>query len=41
MAQLDGMTLLGRTTYAWEDNIKMDHTKNRRGGHELDSSGSG
>jgi hypothetical protein len=35
------MTLLGRTTYAWEDNIKMDHTKNRRGGHELDSSGSG
>jgi hypothetical protein len=29
VAQLDGMTLLGRTRYeyAWEDNIKMDHTK--------------
>jgi hypothetical protein len=27
VAQLDGTTLLGRTRYAWEDNIKMDHTK--------------
>jgi len=27
VAQLDGMTLLGRTRHAWEDNIKMGHTK--------------
>lgn len=27
VAQLDGMTLLGRTRYAWEDNTNMDHTK--------------
>lgn len=31
VAQLDGMTLLGRIRYAWEDNIKMDHTKKQEG----------
>jgi hypothetical protein len=41
VAQLDGVMLLGRTRYAWEDNIKMDHTKCRLGGHGLDSSRSG
>jgi hypothetical protein len=41
VAQLDGIMLHGRTRYAWEDNIKMDHTKCRMGGHELESFRSG
>jgi len=27
VAQFDGIRLLGRTRFAWEDNIKIDHKK--------------
>jgi hypothetical protein len=41
VAQADRIILLGRTRYTWEDNIKIDHTRNRMVVHELDLSGSG
>ena len=33
--------MLGRRTHRGEDNVKMDRTALRKGGHEVDSSGLG
>jgi hypothetical protein len=38
---LEGKKPLGRTTYRWEDNIRMDLRRNKMGTCGLNSSGSG
>jgi hypothetical protein len=38
---VQNICVLGRRRNIWEDNVKMDRTALRKGGHALDSSGLG